>query len=338
MSVMPIAQPVNQGTAIPETQQPRPRAISLKLGPLTPQPRSFLPIILVLLVLAGMAVGGNYLFGPYFGSTLDYSTPQATIRTWAAAVKSANPKLLSDCYSEIRRTLISAQDQSGLEDNLKHLNSSLIKLDIIDSKITGRTARVVVTFVGRGTDGVVRSQSDELALVEESGKWKLDAEDPNQPPTIVGLTTVAKKNSVLVDPFSAPDSAESSFPHYFQGIKADETLDADNPQNATGHEDGKYCTLRPGGELVLTMQGHYFKNGNAQDIRIYGKTSGRLDYRAWVRDRSKWLEIDSVSDVPELIELAGLNVTRADAIKIKNTSRSVIYIDAVEAFYVDDNR
>ena len=115
----------------------------------------------------------------------------------------------------------------------------------------------------------------------------------------------------------------------------------DNPQNALGREDGRYCTIKPGGELVLTMPtGHYFKNGNAQDIRIYGKTTGRLDYRAWVRsgDRSKWLEVDSISDVPELIELAGLNVTRADSIKIRNTGRSVIYIDAVEALYVDDNR
>ena len=293
------------------------------------------------MVLVATAIGGNYLFGPYFGYTLDYSTPQATIRTWAAAVKSANPKALSDCYSEIRRSIIAGQDQSGLEENLKHLNSSLIKLDIIDSKVTGRTARVVVTFVGRGTDGVIRSQSDEIALVQESGMWKLDAEDQNLPPTIIGLTTIAKKNSVLLDQFAAPDSAASNFPHYFQGVKADESLDVENPQNATGHEDGRYSALRPGGELVLTMpQGHYFKNGNAPDIRIYGKTTGRLDYRAWVRngERNKWLEIDSISDVPELVELAGLNVTRADAIRIKNSGRSVIYIDAVEAFYVDDNR
>jgi hypothetical protein len=336
---MSLAQPVSSPVVETETHQPRPRPVSLKLGPLTPQRRSFLPIILVILVLAGMAVGGNYLFGPYFGYTLDYSTPQATIRTWAAAVKSANPKVLSDCYSEIRKSIISSQDQAGLEDNLKHLNGSLIKLDIIDSRITGRTARVIVTFVGKGADGIIRSQSDEVALVEESGKWKLDAEDVTLSPTIIGLTTVAKNSSVLIDPFAAPDQSGSGFPRYFQSFRADESLDVDNPQYATGREDGRYCSLKPGGELVLTMPtGHYFKNGNGQDIRIYAKTTGRLDYRAWVRNGDhKWLEIDSSSDAPELIELAGLNVTRADALKIRNTGHSVIYIDAVEAFYVDDS-
>jgi len=332
---------VNSSSLHPVAQQPKPRPISLRLGPLNQQRRSFLPIILVILVLAGMAVGGNYLFGPYFGYTLDYSSPQATIKTWAAAVKSANPRALSDCYSEIRRSVVAALDQSSLEENLKRLNGSLIKLDIIDTKVTGKTARVVVTFVGRGSDGVIRSESDEIALVEESGRWKLDAEDPNLPPTVIGLTTIPKNSSVQIDLFAAADETGSAFPHYFQGLRADESLDVDNPQNALGREDGRYCTLKPGGELVLTMPtGHYFKNGNAQDIRIYGKTTGRLDYRAWVRngDRNKWLEVDSISDVPELIELAGLNVTRADSIKIRNTGHSVIYIDAVEALYVDDNR
>src|SRR3954467_6342924 len=92
ISAITLAQPVNSSSIQAEAQPVKPRAISLRLGPLNQQRRSFLPVILVFLALGALAVGGNYLFGPYSGYTLDYSTPQATVRTWAAAVKAANPK------------------------------------------------------------------------------------------------------------------------------------------------------------------------------------------------------------------------------------------------------
>src|SRR5258708_7956288 len=70
ISAITLARPVGAGSIQPESQQSKPRPISLRLGPLNQQRRSFLPIILVIVVLAAMAVGGNYLFGPYFGYTL----------------------------------------------------------------------------------------------------------------------------------------------------------------------------------------------------------------------------------------------------------------------------
>src|SRR5581483_454630 len=313
--------------------------VSLKLGPLAGQRRPLVPIVLIMIALGGLAVGGNYLFGPYFGSSFDYSSPQSTIHAWAGAVKSANPKALAACYSEATKPGVIGQDQTNLESSLKQLNKNLIKLDIIDSKITGRTARVIVTIVGRGSDGVVRSQAEEIALVQESSQWKLDADDPNQPPTIVGIMSQPRNSSVAIDPFSANAQSSGNYGHDFQISRADESTDVDNPQFATGPEDGRYATIRSGGELVLEMsKDRYFHNGSGPDIRVYAKTAGNPQFQVWVKsaDRERWVEADSGRDAGGLVDLAGLNLTRADSIKIRNTGRALLYVDAVEVFYIDE--
>ena len=316
----------------------KPKPVSLNLSPIYHQRRSFFPIALVVILLAGLAIGGNYLFGPYFGYTLDYSSPQATIRTWAAAVKSANPKALTDCYAENRREAISSQNQADLENALKQLNKSLIKLDIIESKITGRTAKIIVTVVGRGADGIIRAQAEEFALMQESSQWKFDAADTSQKPTIIDLAAESKHGTDYVDPFSSISLAASNGPHFFQISKADENIDVDNPQFATGPEDGHYAVVHPEGELVLKLdQSHFFHNGSGRDIRLSAKTTGPLHYRVWVRstDHGKWVEIDLTGDQTELLDLSGLSSGKADSIKIRNTGRASLYVDAVEAFYVD---
>ena len=70
--------------------------------------------------------------------------------------------------------------------------------------------------------------------MQESSQWKFDAADTSQKPTIIDPAAESKHGTDYVDPFSSISLAASNGPHFFQMSKADENIDVDNPQFATG--------------------------------------------------------------------------------------------------------
>jgi serine/threonine-protein kinase len=126
-------------------------------------------------------------------------------------------------------------------------------------------------------------------------------------------------------------------------VISDQTIGTVDASNVSDQLDRQAAVIKPGGQLALNYRdGRFFKNGNGDDLLVFGSPEQRVSYIIFVRDCSAcvWKRIDTNrGGFPQGVaghDMGHHGMKQARQVLIKNTGNTDLSINASMIVYEDE--